>query len=166
MVAGVRFERTFRGYEPRPGPGYRSGHPAKGCRGCKLLSGAGVHPAWRDRWWRRAEELSPTPCGAIGVRSRAGAPVRLTLLKWRTAEALIPSARGAHPISNRGRPRAGSLSRVWCRRRKPAAGAVTSRARHPSRDSPARSRAENSAGTDAGPPSVRAASARTAGAAA
>jgi hypothetical protein len=31
--------------------------------------------------WRRAEDLSLTPCGAIGVRSRAGAPVRLTLQK-------------------------------------------------------------------------------------
>ena len=33
----------------------------------------------RDRSWRRAEDLSLTPFGAIGVRSRAGAPVRLTL---------------------------------------------------------------------------------------
>jgi hypothetical protein len=24
--------------------------PRKLCRGFKLLSGAGVHPAWRDRW--------------------------------------------------------------------------------------------------------------------
>jgi hypothetical protein len=32
--------------------------------------------------WRRAEDLSLTPCGAIGVRSRAGAPVRLTLQDW------------------------------------------------------------------------------------
>ena len=65
-----------------PGPGYRSGHPAKWCRGCKRLSGAGVRPAWRDRLWRRAEDLSLTPFGAIGVRSRAGAPVRLTLQDW------------------------------------------------------------------------------------
>jgi hypothetical protein len=60
----------------------RSGHPAKWCRGCKLLSGAGVRPAWRDGLWRRAEDLSLTPFGAIGVRSRAGAPVRLTLQDW------------------------------------------------------------------------------------
>ena len=41
LVAGVRVERTFRGYEPRPGPGYRSGHPAKCCRGFKLLDRVG-----------------------------------------------------------------------------------------------------------------------------
>jgi len=49
LVAGVRVERTFRGYEPRPGPGYRSGHPAKCARAANSLGGAGVHLAWRDR---------------------------------------------------------------------------------------------------------------------
>ncbi|SRR5258708_2776623 len=49
LVAGVRVERTFLGYEPSPGPAYRSDHPAKNCRGFKLLGGAGVHPAKRDR---------------------------------------------------------------------------------------------------------------------
>jgi hypothetical protein len=52
------------------------------------------------------------------------------------------------------------------RRQQPAAGVVTSPARHPSTDSRARSRAESSAGIDAGPPSGRAASVRTACAAA
>jgi hypothetical protein len=81
-LRGALLERASRGYEPRPGPGYRSGYPAKRCRGCKRLSRAGVRPAWRDRLWRRAEDLSLTPFGAIGVRSRAGAPVRLTLQDW------------------------------------------------------------------------------------
>ena len=60
------------------------------------------------------------------------------------------------------------LSYVVMVRRRPqsAAGAVTSRARHPSTGSRARSRAESSAETDAGPPSGRAASARMACAAA
>jgi hypothetical protein len=53
--------------------------PRNGAEAEKLLSGADVRPAWRDRLWRRAEDLSLTPFGAIGVRSRAGAPVRLTL---------------------------------------------------------------------------------------
>ena len=56
--------------------------PRKGAERCKRLSGAGVRPAWHDRSWRRAEDLSLTPFGAIGVRSRAGAPVRLTLQHW------------------------------------------------------------------------------------
>ena len=60
LVAGVRVERTFRGYEPRPGPGYRSGHPAKSCRGFKLLSGAGVHPAKRDRYLADGVGFEPT----------------------------------------------------------------------------------------------------------
>jgi hypothetical protein len=81
-LRGALPERASRGYEPRPGRGYRSGHPPKGGRGCKRLRGAGVRPAWHDRSWRRAEDLSLTPFGAIGVRSRAGAPVRLTLQHW------------------------------------------------------------------------------------
>lgn len=44
----ARFERASRGYEARRGPGYRSGHPAS-AKACKLLSGSGVRPAWRDR---------------------------------------------------------------------------------------------------------------------
>src|SRR5258708_7517526 len=42
LVAGARFERAFRGYEPRPGPGYRSGHPAKCARAANSLGGAGA----------------------------------------------------------------------------------------------------------------------------
>jgi hypothetical protein len=127
--------------------------PRNGAGAYKLLSGAGVRPAWRDRFWRRAEDLSLTPFGAIGVRSRAGAPVRLTLqdrddassnrhpnlsfcLSMISAQTLRvcregktgahfsgscskvadsggpdPQRRSAHSISNRGRRRAGSLSK-------------------------------------------------------
>jgi hypothetical protein len=74
----------------------------KECRGCKLPSGAGVRPAWRDLLWRRAEDPSLTPCGAIGVRSRAGAPVRLTLQNS-GAEALIRNAEAPAAATRRRR---------------------------------------------------------------
>lgn len=32
-----------------------------------------------DTNWRRAEDMLPTPCGAIGLRGRPGTLVRLTL---------------------------------------------------------------------------------------
>lgn len=93
------------------------------CRGYKLPSGAGVHPAWRDLFWRRAEDLSPTPCGAIGVRSRAGAPVRLTLLEhdpnWPPRQDSNlhprPSDGRTHPVELRGD---GSPAAATCRRRR------------------------------------------------
>jgi hypothetical protein len=73
LVAGARFERAFSGYEPDPGPGYRSDHPAsKGLAESRELE-------------------SHTVSRAIGFRSRAGAPVRLTLQAWRKATVSIRS---------------------------------------------------------------------------
>jgi hypothetical protein len=71
-----------------------------------------------------------------------------------------------HPRNSEGRARPVERRGDGRRRPKLAAGAATSRAGHPSTENRARSRAESSAGRDAGPPSSRAASARTASAAA
>lgn len=97
------------------------------------------HRRQRVRAWRRAENSNLTPCGAIGFRSRAGTPVRLTLRggKRRSRSAALarparfqrapsparftfqiggwrstrsPSPRGDHRCSKPRRPLAGSPS--------------------------------------------------------
>ena len=61
--------------------------------------------------WRRAEVLIPTPCGAIPLRTGAGAPVRLALqAKWRKAEDTISTPlRGATRFPGGAGPRPVSL---------------------------------------------------------
>lgn len=140
-LRGALPERASRGYEPRPGRGYRSGYPAKGCRTLQT-------PQRRRRTSGlarsfMAESRGPEPhtfrCHRCSKPCRRACPVDSP--NWRTAEALIPSAEAPtrFPIEAGGAP-------VHCPNRGVTAGLHRNASRRPSvfKAAPARSSGSSS----------------------